>query len=203
MKRSKRIAVTAVGLALIILFGLMPISFGSATIALTLLPVLVLALTQDFKTAAAGGLFMGLVSLIGAFTTGAGNPTAPLFRNPLVSILPRILAPVAARAVQRLCLAIAGAKGRPDKNRPGKAAKLAIDAFAAAVGVVTNTATVLGMIWLLYGGKTVGDSAITPEFMMGMISINFVIEIIVFTLLTPPVVYAVTAREGRSDASGD
>ena len=71
------------------------------------------------------------------------------------------------------------------------------------MGVGTNTAAVLGMIWLLYGGKTVGDSAITPEFMMGMISINFVIEIIAFTLLTPPVVYAVTAREGRSDASGD
>ena len=49
MKRSKRIAITAVGLALIVIFGLMPISFGTATIALTLLPVLVLALTQDWK----------------------------------------------------------------------------------------------------------------------------------------------------------
>ena len=63
-----------------------------------------------------------------------------------------------------------------------------------------EAALVLGMIWLLYGGKTVGDSAITPEFMSAMISINFVIEAITFTLLTPPIVYAINAQEGKHAA---
>ncbi len=201
MKRSKRIAITAIGLALIVIFGLMPISFGTATIALTLLPVLVLALTQDWKITAVAGLFMGLVSLIGAFTTGAGNVTAPLFRNPLVSVLTRVIAPLVAHGVQKLLL-LAERRGKEQGHRPPKAAKLAIDAVSSAVGVVSNTALVLGMIWLLYGGKTVGDSAITPEFMSAMISINFVIELIAFTLLTPPIVFAIGAQEGKN-ASGN
>ena len=75
MKRSKRIAITAVGLALIVIFGLMPISFGTATIALTLLPVLVLALTQDWKITLTAGLIMGLVSLIGDFNGWDINAT--------------------------------------------------------------------------------------------------------------------------------
>lgn len=201
MKRSKRIAITAVGLALIVIFGLMPISFGTATIALTLLPVLVLALTQDWKITLTAGLIMGLVSLIGAFTTGAGNITAPLFRNPLVSVVTRMIAPLAAHGLQKLLLAVER-RGKEEGHKPRKAAKIAIDAVCAAVGVVANTALVLGMIWLLYGGKTVGDSAITPEFMSAMISINFVIELIAFTLLTPPIVYAINAQEGKH-ASGN
>lgn len=199
MKRSRKIAITAAGLALVVIFGLVPISFGTATIALTLLPVLVLALTQDWKMAAAAGLMMGLVSLIGAFTTGAGNVTAPLFRNPLVSVVTRIIAPLIAHGMQKLLLRIER-RGKEEGHIPPKAAKLAIDAVSAATGVVSNTALVLGMIWLLYGGKTVGDSAITPEFMSAMISINFVIELITFTLLTPPIVYAISAQEGKNAA---
>ena len=54
------------------------------------------------------------------------------------------------------------------------------------------------MIWLLYKGKTVGDSAITPEFMMGLISLNFVIEVIVMTALTPPIVYAIRKQQEKN-----
>ena len=199
MKRSKRIAITATGLALIVVFGLMPISFGTATIALTLLPVLVLALTQDWKITLTAGLIMGLVSRIGAFTTGAGNVTAPLFRNPLVSVVTRMIAPMIAHGAQKMLLKLEG-RGKGEGRVPPKAAKIAIDAVSSAIGVVSNTALVLGMIWLLYGGKTVGDSAITPEFMSAMISINFVIEAITFTLLTPPIVYAINAQEGKHAA---
>lgn len=63
--------------------------------------------------------------------------------------------------------------------------------YSSALGVVTNTAFVLGMIWLVYGGREVGSAYVSPEFVMGMVSLNFVIEVIVFPLLSPPVAYAV------------
>ena len=240
MKKSHRIALLAFELALIVIFSLMPINLGAASLALTLLPVLVIALTQDFKTAVLGGLIMGVTSLIGAFTVGAASLTAPLFRNPLVSVLPRMCVPAAAWAVNRGLYALACKirEKRAEKrantadetaqsedgsslagDNPGveeslrkkattdfriktnavkKPLAIVIDGVSSALGVCANTALVLGMIWLLYNGKTVGDSAITPEFMMGLVSLNFVIEIIVMTVLTPPIVYAIRKQQEKN-----
>lgn len=223
MKKSHRIALLAFELALIVIFSLMPISFGSASLALTLLPVLVIALTQDFKTAVLGGLIMGLTSLVGAFTVGAANLTAPLFRNPLVSVLPRICVPAAAWAIDKGLAALcakafaAAEKKRSEKvvsesgegesaseerkvavsSKKTRAVRAVVDGAASLLGVCTNTALVLGMIWLLYGGKTVGDSAITPEFMSALVSVNFVIEAVVMTVLTPPIVYAIRKQQEK------
>ena len=88
-------------------------------------------------------------------------------------------------------------KIKSDKNlsRPVRAL---IDAVSSALGVCGNTALVLGMIWLFYGGKTVGDSAITPEFMAGLVSLNFVIEVVVMTVLTPPIVYAIRKQQEKN-----
>ena len=255
MKKSHRIALLAFELALIVIFSLMPINLGAASLALTLLPVLVIALTQDFKTAVLGGLIMGVTSLIGAFTVGAGSLTAPLFRNPLVSVIPRICVPAAAWGINKGLCALAtkikeksvekknanacvseeyaetnesadevkdvadngkkapsdkdkksvadnGKKAPSDKDKKsvavGKPLSVFIDGVSSALGVCANTALVLGMIWLLYKGKTVGDSAITPEFMMGLISLNFVIEVIVMTALTPPIVYAIRKQQEKN-----
>lgn len=240
MKKSHRIALLAFELALIVIFSLLPINLGAASLALTLLPVLVIALTQDFKTAVLGGLIMGVTSLIGAFTVGAGSLTAPLFRNPLVSVLPRMCVPAVAWAVNRGLYALAykvreklnaervrnadgqepvaepqdvpsddtdGEKvsqkiAKPDfrikRNAVKKPLAVVIDGVSGALGVCANTALVLGMIWLLYKGRTVGDSAITPEFMMGLVSLNFVIEVIVMTVLTPPIVYAIRKQQEKN-----
>lgn len=65
------------------------------------------------------------------------------------------------------------------------------DGVACLAGVLTNTGLVLGMMWALYGGKSVNDTLISPEFMTAMLSINFVIEVVLFPLITPPVIYAV------------
>lgn len=223
MKRSHRIALLAFELALIVIFSLVPINLGVASLALTLLPVLVIALTQDFKTALAGGVIMGVTSLIGAFTVGAASLTAPLFRNPLVSVLPRACVPVVAWALNKGLVALVNklyalsdkkksatladnGESNPEQKSERKDIRKAmpkllrsvIDGVSCAIGVCTNTALVLGMIWLIYGGKTVGDSAITPEFMMGLVSLNFVIELVVFTLLTPPIVYAIRKQQEKN-----
>lgn len=235
MKKSHRIALLAFELALIVIFSLLPINLGAASLALTLLPVLVIALTQDFKTSVLGGLIMGLTSLIGAFTVGAAGLTAPLFRNPLVSVLPRICVPAVAWAVNKglkslaariktgrapdsrgtenaACGGVEAAEGErancaaadaDSVNAKRKAAlertrTVVIDAISAALGVCTNTALVLGTIWLFYKGKTVGDSAITPEFMAGLVSLNFVIEVIVMTVATPPIAYAIRKQQEKN-----
>lgn len=193
MKKTKRIALLAILLALIVILSFVPLRVSAATLALTLLPVLVIALTQDFVTAVLGGLLMGVTSLVMAFTVGAGTPTAPLFQNPLVSILPRIFVPVVAFGVMHGLNALAlrvSKKSAPDNPAVGKGKQWLIDAVASVLAVMTNTGLVLGMIWGIYGGKSVGDTLISPEFMTAMISINFVIELIVFPLLTPPIVFA-------------
>lgn len=240
LKKSKRIAILALLLALTVILSVIPIRVSSATLALTLLPVLVLALTQDFLTGLLGGLVMGVTSLVMAFTVGAGSPTAPIFQNPLVSILPRLFVPVVAFSVMKGLSALAKrirrkrsheglaaaehvsedipaeraydgadgacADGSSDEESAGAdragadAAKkdelprllqALIDGVACLAGVLTNTGLVLGMMWALYGGKSVNDTLISPEFMTAMLSINFVIEVVLFPLITPPVIYAV------------
>ncbi len=230
MKISHRIALLAFELALIVIFSLLPINLGAASLALTLLPVLVIALTQDFKTSVLGGLIMGLTSLIGAFTVGAASLTAPLFRNPLVSVLPRICVPAVAWAVNRGVNSLTakiqsqvkaktaekndfcengskevgeetGNVGAAQGKRNGaieRTREIVVYAVSAALGVCANTALVLGMIWLLYKGETVGDSAITPEFMAGLVSLNFVIEVIVMTIATPPIAYAIRKQQEKN-----
>ena len=228
MKKSKRIAILALLLALTVILSVIPIRVSSATLALTLLPVLVLALTQDFLTGLLGGLVMGVTSLVMAFTVGAGSPTAPIFQNPLVSILPRLFVPVVAFSVMKGLSALAkrirrkrshegleaaepvfedtpaeraydGADGAQSaagvdaakKDELPRLLQALIDGVACLAGVLTNTGLVLGMMWALYGGKSVNDTLISPEFMTAMLSINFVIEVVLFPLITPPVIYAV------------
>lgn len=197
MKRSKKIALTAVMLALIILFSMLPINLGVASIALTLLPVIIMALTQDFKLSVVAGFMMGMMSMIGSYTVGAASITAPIFQNPLVSVLPRICVPLVAWAIHKLAVKIFVKTEQKRSKQIPKALKMIADGVASALAVVTNTALVLGMIWLLYGGKTVGTTAINTEFMMGLVSINFTIELIVFTILSPPIAYAIRKQEEK------
>lgn len=238
MKKTKRIAILALLLALTVILSLIPIQVSSATLALTLLPVFVLALTQDFVTGLLGGLVMGITSLVMAFTLNAGSPTAPIFQNPLVSIFPRVMVPAVAYLVMKGLSAVAnrvnlrryssevyrripsdGAEYKTEcqaaaesssssplsrtakKRRAGGGvpglAQAFIDGFACLCGVLTNTGLVLGMMWAIYGGQSVNDTLISPEFMSAMLSINFVIEVILFPLITPPVVRAVRKSNAR------
>lgn len=246
MKKSKRIAILALLLALTVILSMIPLRVSSATLALTLLPVFVLALTQDVVTGLLGGLVMGVTSLVMAFTFGAGSPTAPIFQNPLVSILPRLFVPLAVFGVSRGLALLAGraaarraaatsdgdgsavhaersegeesadcgvedaesadvcgegvsrvrSRAKAGEDIP-RVLRALTDAAGCLVGVLVNTGAVLGMMWAIYGGKSVGDTLISPEFMSAMLSVNFVIEVVVFPLITPPIAYAVRRSAGR------
>ena len=195
--KTRRVALLAVMLALVVVLSFLPLNLGAAVLALTILPVLVVALTQDIVTSAAAGLLMGLTSCLMAYTVNAGTLTAPMFQNPLVSVLPRVFVPLVVFGARTgLSAAVSALSRRRSLSaRAEKTCLAAVDYVSAALGVVTNTALVLGMIWLVYGGKQVGNAYVSPEFVMGMVSLNFVIEVIVFPLLSPPIAYAVR-RQG-------
>ena len=195
--KTRRVALLAVMLALVVVLSFLPLNLGAAVLALTILPVLVVALTQDIVTSAAAGLLMGLTSCLMAYTVNAGTLTAPMFQNPLISVLPRVFVPLVVFGARTgLSAAVSALSRRRSLSaRAEKTCLAAVDYVSAALGVVTNTALVLGMIWLVYGGKQVGNAYVSPEFVMGMVSLNFVIEIVVFPIISPPIAYAVR-RQG-------
>ena len=105
------------------------------------IPVLLAALVEGPVVGLIVGLVFGLCSFIHAWETGAVGLTL-FFRNPLVSVLPRLIVPLAAFAVWALWRRLVKAGRVTDKI--GAAA-------AAVVGTITNTALCLGGIVLLYG----------------------------------------------------
>lgn len=91
LENIKNITLLALMLALTIIFCFVPVQFGTITLALMILPTIILAQVASFKTSLAMGIMMGIVNYIAWFTTKAASPVAPIFQNPLVCILPRIL----------------------------------------------------------------------------------------------------------------
>ena len=91
LEKIKRICLVALMLALTTIFCFVPVQFGTITLALMILPTLIVTCCCDFKTSAIMGLAMGLINYIAWFTTKAASPVAPVFQNPLVCILPRFL----------------------------------------------------------------------------------------------------------------
>ncbi len=110
------------------------------------IPVLLAALVEGPVVGLIVGLVFGLCSFIRAWETGAVGLTL-FFRNPLVSVLPRLIVPLAAFGVWALWRRVI---------KPGRVTDKAGAAVAAVIGTITNTVLCLGGIVLLYGaGLTV------------------------------------------------
>lgn len=100
LDKIKRITLLALMLALTILFCFVPVQIGVITLALMILPTIILALVSEFKTTLFMGAMMGVVNLIAWYTTKAASPIAPIFQNPIVCIVPRIMVGVCAYLVR-------------------------------------------------------------------------------------------------------
>ena len=77
----KNITLLSLMLALTILFCFVPVQIGTITLALMILPTIILAQTADFKTSLTMGILMGIVNYIAWFTTKAASPVAPIFHK--------------------------------------------------------------------------------------------------------------------------
>lgn len=197
MKKSKRIALMAFMLALIIIFNFVPIKFGPVTLALMILPVLIMAQMEDLKMTIATGLLLGVTNLISWYTIKAGEPLAPVFQNPLVCIVPRVMIGIVAYAVYHLLSKLLRPKyGEVDgqevllNKKQLFISEKAISVTATACGVLTNTLLVGLMALLLFKGQTFGGTAINAKWIAGMFISNFVIEIIAFPIIVPAIVFA-------------
>ncbi|MDK2980639.1 MAG: hypothetical protein PWQ55_986 [Chloroflexota bacterium] len=135
-KNTRNLVITALMAAITLLlgwthWGLIP-WFGGVSLTIMQIPVIIAAVIVGPFSGLIVGLIFGIFSMVMAGVAPSG-PTDVWFTNPLLSVLPRLfIGPMtwlAARALKRwptVALAVAG-----------------------AVGSLTNTVLVLGMIGLL------------------------------------------------------
>ena len=258
MGRTKLIALLALMLALTIIFCFVPVQFGPITLALMILPTLILAQVCDFKISLFMGLMMGLINYIAWFTTKAASPIAPIFQNPLVCILPRVLIAVVAYwsriGLEKLLLEKwLGINLKPekvleeddeeeaqldeinevmteevvedfapqeeitatddviiddeveeneltDKEKKAKKAKeiavrQVVHLVSTALGVVTNTVFVAIFTLIFFNNTSLGNTIINVEYILAWFSLNFGIEVVAFSLITPPIATAIRAAK--------
>lgn len=235
LAKIKRITLLALMLALTILFCFVPVQIGAITLALMILPTIILALVSDFKTTLFMGSMMGVVNLIAWYTTKAGSPIAPIFQNPIVCILPRIMVGVSAYLV-RIWLEkivfkskikrqfnyeytrentsqndyknnenhsdfVASASAQKTTNsKKRKASDIAINelvyVISTAMGVVANTLFVALFTLLFFNGTSIAqNTVVNVEYVLAWFGLNFAIEVVAFSLLTPPIVLALKSSK--------
>ena len=190
--RARRISVNAMLLALLIIFTLL-MNIPIFLIATAVLPIIVLTVAcqvEGWFTSIIMSTAFGLLSFIGSFISP--SPLAPVFQNPLVSVLPRVLIGVLGLAVYKLCIYITNNIENRGAKINRKVATVVSSGIGGAFTVMFNTLFVLSSMWILFGGRTVAGTSITLEFIIGLVSINFVIEMLGTAIVTPPIVWALT-----------
>ena len=184
----RRITIVGILSALTLALSLIPqigyITIPGLGLQITIvhIPVIIAGIIEGPVVGAFVGLIFGLSSLYTALTSPL--PIAFAFLNPLVSILPRIFIGVVAWYVWRAMTTVTKDKARPVSI-----------GIAAAMGTVTNTIGVLGMIWILYAKRFLEAlqlDAVSPALVIfGLAMPNFPLELAAAVLLAVPIVMAV------------
>ena len=268
MTRTKTIALLGLMLALTVVFSFVPIQFGPITLALMILPTLIVAQVCGGWITFSMGLMMGVINLIAWYTTKAVSPIAPIFQNPLICILPRVLIGVVAYwsrkgmealvikkwmkidsapqdiiddddmdvdeqavntenaelAVENMVLNtqnavsdisaidecteengaisdenIENGEVADKKNKSKKAKEIAvrqaIHFVSTALGVITNTLFVAIFTLIFFNNTTLGSTIINVEYVLAWFSLNFAVEVVAFSLVTPPITLAIKAAK--------
>jgi len=194
----RKIAITGILSALSIALSYTPLGFMlipglQVQITFMHIPVIIGAILEGPITGAFIGMIFGLFSLYTATITPL--PIAFAFLNPLVSVLPRILIGVVAHYVY---------KGLSNVFRERR--KAVSIGISAALGTITNTVGVLGMIYVLYARRYIGamiemlnlPENTSPAYIFISAIPNFVTELISAVILSIPVVIAVQKLIGTS-----
>ncbi|MDE5991075.1 MAG: hypothetical protein K2H36_05785 [Clostridia bacterium] len=200
-RRSKNLAILALMLALTIFFCFQPIPIpGGVTLAFMILPLLIIAQGYDFKMTIILAVLMATINQIAWYTTKAAGPMAPIWQNPIVCMIPRILIGVASYFMgYGLRKAFLHPKYRIDEDGTRHlingaqiyAKDSVISGASTAVGVVVNTFFCGLFTVLLYNGKILSSGTkISIEYILTWFGINFLIEVISFTVIVPPIILA-------------
>ncbi len=136
-----KLAVTGVLGALSIVLALTPLGYiqlgGLIVITVMHIPAILSTLTAGLVPGIAVGTIFGLTSLIRAVMTGGGGN--PFFMNPLVSVLPRMLFPIAVYYINKAFCLI--------PHFP----KTVAASLSAAFGTLCHTMLVMLSIYIIYG----------------------------------------------------
>lgn len=193
-KNVRRIAVAGILSALTIAlnftpFGFIPIPFLQIQITTMHIPVIIAAMLEGPVIGGLVGLVFGLMSIYTATITPL--PIAFAFLNPLVSVLPRVLIGIISYYVFKLFVNLFR----------GKHSAVSIG-FGAALGTLTNSIGVLGMIYILYAQKWVEALGVKGKaplvVIFGGTLINMIAEITAAILLSIPVVLAIQKLKRRA-----
>ncbi|MDL2232963.1 ECF transporter S component [Ruminococcaceae bacterium OttesenSCG-928-L11] len=179
---TKTMVTTGMMIALTIVMMTTPlgtIRLPVVSITVAHIPILIAALTMGLYPGIVVGLAFGLSSLFVALTSPA-SILDPLFVNPLVSVLPRVLIPITTyfsyKGLDRLF----------GKTKKGNVAAVGI---SVAIGNLTNTFGVYTMLYLIYAQRILEESG-TPAINMiiAAISTTTLWKCIGVVLITTPVV---------------
>ncbi|MBQ7867132.1 MAG: ECF transporter S component [Clostridia bacterium] len=121
--------------------GMIPLPPPLPSATMVHIPVLLAALAEGPVVGLIVGLVFGLCSCIRAWETGMVGLTL-FFRNPVISVLPRLIVPLAAVAVWMLWQKAVKQNAVTDKIGA---------AVASVIGTVVNTVLCLGLIVVIYG----------------------------------------------------
>lgn len=196
-RRAADVAILGITLALMIILQLfasllqklgMPMS-----LALGLIPVLAISQTHGIKHGViCGGLF-GLFTLIFSAIYASAIPIYSVTINPLVSVFPRITVGVISSLTYGGLMRIAHRKQPSPTPVRRRLRLIGISAVSTVLGVLTNTVLYLGMFFAFAHGKTFDNLVIDMKWVLtSIVALNTVIELALFTVVVPPIVYALT-----------
>ena len=154
-------------------YGFIPLPMAKATVMH--IPVIIGAVLEGPTVGIMVGFLFGLFSIFQNMV--APNILSFAFLNPLVSVLPRVLIGLVAYYSYKLV---------PVKNETLKIG------VGAALGSLTNTVGVLGMIYVLYAADFAAARGIDPATALAVVSgiaiTNGLPEAIISAMITVPVI---------------
>lgn len=157
------------------------ISYGGLSITLIHIPVIIGACILGIKGGAVLGAVWGVSCLIKAVLAPPTPLEGIIFKNPLIALIPRIIAGAAAGLVWELI-------SKKDTK------KHLSSIVSAIICCICNTALVMGGIYLIYGekyGAELGISSVSfgglTNYILAAFGINAVLEAVVGTAVAVPV----------------
>lgn len=185
IQKNLELAQLAMLSAIIIVMTFVPyvgyISYGALSITLIHIPVIIGACVLGVK----GGSILGAVWGISCIIKAVFAPPSPLegiiFKNPLIALIPRVIAGAMAGLIYSLI-----AKKTEKKS--------ICSILAALTACICNTAFVMGGIYLIYGaeyGAELGIASVNfgglTNYILAAFGINAVLEIIVGIAVAVPI----------------
>jgi len=191
--KNKRLVTISLLSAISFVLGFTPLGFipiPPANATTMHIPVIIGAILEGPIAGIIIGLIFGISSIIQALLRP--NILSFAFINPLVSVLPRILIGVVSYYSYKLVFNLFSSK---KGNTISKSADTISIGVSAALGTLTNTVGVLGMMYLLYAGR-IAEAMGIEKTAVGAVVLaigltNGIPEIIIAVLITIAVVKAV------------